>query len=255
MSYSDFKLEILALTGIDLSLYKEKQMKRRIDALVQRLGCAGYEQYVRLLKHDPKALEFFCDYITINVTAFFRTPEHWERLCREVLPHLEQPRVWSVACSTGQEPYSLVMALAEHYPLEDIHVYATDINEKVLDIARRGIYKTEELDGVPQDYLDRYFEEAAGGYRVRDEVRRCVEFHRMNLLDPQLEMEREKFDLVVCRNVLIYFTTEAKRQLINLFLRSLKPGGILFTGKAEQILYYAQHGFDKICNWLYKKIN
>lgn len=253
MDYSRFKDEILALTGFNLDLYKEKQMKRRIDALVARRGCDDYAQFVDMLKRDARDLEFFCDYITINVTEFFRNPDHWQRLDEDVLPGLQHPRIWSVACSEGQEAYSLAMALADHHPLEDISVLATDINDKVLAKAQRGVYKAAELEAVPEAYIKNYFEEQSDGFRVCDELRRCVEFRKLNLHDPDLDMGRESFDMVVCRNVLIYFTDEAKQQLFTLFNACLKVGGLLFTGKTEQLLNPKRYGFSKICNWLYYK--
>jgi len=248
--YSWFRSEVLELCGIDLDLYKEKQMKRRIDVLIARNKLVGYESFVHMLQTNSDALANFQNYITINVTEFFRNADHWQKLESEVMPSLDGARIWSVACSRGQEAYSLVMSMAEHVALSDIHVLATDINEPVLKYAREGIYTKEEMKSVPVEYRERYFCKVDKGYRVCDEVRRCVEFRRMNLLADEFPRD---FNLIVCRNVLIYFTKEAKDKLYPAFCESLKLGGVIFTGHTEQLLYHKQLGLTKISGYLYRK--
>ena len=248
MEYQEFTFEIEALTGINLRLYKEKQMKRRIEALIARLGLLGYKAYVGLLRQNEDALKYFLDYITINVTEFFRTPNHWRQLEQEVLPQMKSPKVWSCACATGQEAYSLAMSLAEQTSLENIHVLATDIDKGALAKAVVGEYREKELTNVPQSYLEKYFEPTKAGFRVRAEIRKCVEFQEINLLVDEYPKD---LDLIVCRNILIYFTDEAKHKLLAGFHESLRPGGILFTGHTEQVLNYKQYGYGKIHNCLY----
>lgn len=248
MDYEWFILAVMRLTGINLALYKEGQMKRRIDTLIAGKGLSGYADYVDLLAHNPEVLSHFKDYITINVTEFFRTPDHWHTLEEHLFPYLHNPVVWSVACATGEEPYSLVMSLAEHMPLTEIHVIATDINERVLQKARQGEYTAQAVAAVPQHYLDRYFIQTDHVYRVSDAVRACVEFRQLDILsDPH----PTQCDLIVCRNVLIYFTDEAKNQLYHSFFNSLKPGGHLFTGNTEQLIRYQEQGFTKKTGYLY----
>ena len=130
--YEYFKREVLSLTGIDLNCYKEKQMKRRIDTLIAKHKIEGYDRYVHALKTDKDLFEEFVSYITINVSEFYRNPEQWKLLDEEVIPELVKRfgrnlKIWSAACSTGDEPYSLVMALSRHVPLNNIRIYATDI--------------------------------------------------------------------------------------------------------------------------------
>jgi len=250
MNYELFKYEIFKLTGIDLNLYKENQMKRRIENYIKRHKYEGYEQFARMLNRDPKLRSRFLDYITINVTRFFRTPEHWQTLEEQIIPQLPHPHAWSMACSTGEEAYTVAMSLAQHFPLDKIKVLATDIDERVLEKAAKGLYTKEEMEDVPPEYRDKYFIQIGRGYYVRDELRRCVEFRRMNLLSDEFPRD---MDLIVCRNVLIYFTSEAKQQLYGKIRNSLTPGGTLFTGEAEQIVFYKHFGLNRISKYLYSR--
>ncbi len=132
--YEYFKKEILVLTGIDLNSYKEKQMKRRIDTLIAKHKIVGYDKYVAGLKANKDLFEEFVNYITINVSEFYRNPEQWKLLDEQIIPELIQKfgknlKVWSAACSTGDEPYSLVMALSRHLPLNQSKIYATDLDK------------------------------------------------------------------------------------------------------------------------------
>ena len=139
--YEYFKKEIYSLTTIDLNAYKEKQMKRRIDTLIAKHKIVGYDKYVQALKTDKVLFEEFVGYITINVSEFYRNPEQWKYLEETVIPELIQRfgknlKVWSAACSTGDEPYSLVMALSRHIPLQQIRIYATDLDKQVIAKAK-----------------------------------------------------------------------------------------------------------------------
>ena len=130
--YEEFKAEILKMTKIDLSSYKEKQMKRRIESLVTKRNLTSFADYLKLLKTDTEAFNEFINFMTINVSEFYRNPDQWKLLTETFIPELMQKngnrlKIWSAACSTGDEPYSLVMALSGLMPLRDIHIYATDI--------------------------------------------------------------------------------------------------------------------------------
>ena len=140
VGYEDFKKDIFALTKIDLNAYKEKQMKRRIETLISKNSITSYKDYVALIKKDAEKFEQFVNFLTINVSEFYRNPEQWAILDKEVFPALVQRfgkslKIWSAACSTGDEPYSLVMALSKHLPLNQIKITATDIDKQVLDKA------------------------------------------------------------------------------------------------------------------------
>lgn len=249
MDYGLFKAYFLNLTGIDLNLYKEKQMKRRIENYLSWFKTGDYELFCKSLENNPVQLNHFMDYITINVTEFFRTPEQWKQMKDEVLPQLQSFNVWSSACSTGEEAYSIAMSLAELTSVDNIHVLATDIDDRVLGIATEGKYNDHALNAVPASYRYKYFDTCQNGYRVRDEIRKCVEFRKLNLLADEYP---QGMDLILCRNVLIYFTDEAKSHVYSSFKKSLKPGGFLFTGHTEQILYPKDFGFEKINKSIYR---
>lgn len=241
---------MLRLTGLDLNLYKEKQMKRRIENYIvwHRLG--DYETLADVLRQDSNKQKLFLDYITINVTEFFRTPDHWKMLEEEVLAKMTSFNVWSCACSTGEEAYSIVMSLAEHAYIDQIHVLATDIDENVLAIARKGVYDEKTVEKVPTHYLKEYFVPTQGGYKVCDEIRNCIEFRKLNLLADDYP---QGMDLILCRNILIYFTQEAKAKIYATFHDSLASGGYLFTGHTEQLINYKEIGFHRITKSIYKK--
>ena len=157
--YEYFKKEIYSLTTIDLNAYKEKQMKRRIDTLIAKHKIVGYDKYVQALKTDRELFEEFVGYITINVSEFYRNPEQWKYLDETVIPELIQRfgknlKIWSAACSTGDEPYSLVMALSRHVPLQQIHIYATDLDKQVIAKAKSN--------NMPNDTIERGIKKAAG---------------------------------------------------------------------------------------------
>lgn len=236
-TYDDFKEAFYQLTGLDLSLYKERQMKRRIESLMLRTSIKSYESFIAKLSKDKDELNDFIDYITINVSEFFRNPEQWKILDREIIPLLwgkfDQLKIWCTACSTGEEPYSLAMILSKHLPLEEINIIATDIDNNVLEKAKIGEYSLDMLKNVSKDLLNRFFEIDGDQARVKDKLKKTITFSKHNLLkDPY----PQGCHLILCRNVMIYFTEEAKEFLYLSFYRALHPEGILFVGSTEQII-------------------
>lgn len=254
-TYESFKKQFYQLTGIDLNAYKEAQMKRRIDSLMARHRIPGYTSFINILKADKEKYDEFLGYITINVSEFWRNPDQWEILENQILPQLKCDdgiKVWSAACSTGDEPYSLVMLLSDHYPLEKIKVHATDIDKAVLSKARSGIYTEKSIKGLPARFRNRYVNHLGdGAYEISENIRKCVTFRDHDLLNPRYPLD---FDMIVCRNVLIYFTDEAKSAVFKKFAGSLKTGGVLFLGSTEQILYPKDYGFTPISSFFYKKL-
>ena len=227
--YEYFKKEIRKLTEIDLSSYKEQQMKRRIDTLIANHGISGYDKYITALKSDRELFEEFVSYITINVSEFYRNPEQWAFLEKEVFPEMirrfgKNLKIWSAACSTGDEPYSLVMALSRFVPLSQINIFATDLDKQIIEKAKVGLYKEKSVAAVPEDLRKRFFTKVGLSYKIADEIKARVHFQEHNLLkDPY----PKDFHLIVCRNVLIYFTEEAKEEIFRKFYASLSPGGTL----------------------------
>ncbi len=256
MDYEWFKAQIFALIGVDLSLYKENQMKRRIDALIGKYNCKGYQQYVQIIKEDNVALQDFKEYITINVTEFFRNPLQWETLQKHIVPELLKSRnkikIWSAACSTGDEPYSLAMMLGEITSLDNIEILATDIDKNVLAKARNGVYTEKSVLGIPVNLRDKYMIEKNGEYHVCDKIKKCIQFREHNLLRDSYP---QGMDLIVCRNVVIYFTEEAKREVYKKFNQSLNSGGVLFVGSTEQIIMCQDYGFESNKIFFYHKTN
>ena len=253
--YEYFKKAVFDLTKIDLNAYKEKQMKRRIDTLISKNKIVGYENYVSVLKTDQTKFEEFVNYLTINVSEFYRNVDQWQLLDKDVFPELisrygKNLKIWRAACSTGDEPYSLVMALSRHLPLNQIRIYATDLDKQVIEKAKLGLYGEKSVAGVPADLKKKFFTKIGPSYQISDEVKSRVEFKEHNLLKDTYPTD---FHLIVCRNVLIYFTEEAKDEVFRKFQKSLKPGGYLFIGSTEQIINYREVGFDRKNSFFYQR--
>lgn len=253
--YEYFKREILALTQIDLNCYKERQMKRRIDSLITKHSITGYDQYVKALKENSQYFEEFINFITINVSEFYRNPEQWKTLDTTVFPELIKKfgrnlRIWSAACSTGDEPYSLVMALSKHLPLNQIKIIATDLDKQVIAKAKVGLYNEKSIASVPDEMKRKYFTQVGPSYKIADEIKERVEFREHNLLkDPYIN----DCHLIVCRNVLIYFTEEARDDVFRKFNKSLASGGFLFIGSTEQMINHKEIGYERNGAFFYTK--
>lgn len=257
MSTSDwdiFKEKLFAKSNINLNDYKPAQMQRRITNLMTRHGKTTYMDFFRLLEVDSKLYKEFIDYLTINVTEFFRTPEKFVELENKVLPDLlaknAKLNIWSAGCSIGAEPYSIAMILMEKTPMAKHRILATDLDVEMLAKAKNGVYSANEMKNMPPARLNKYFRETSGGYILNETVKGQVEFQRHNLL---LDRFETGFDLILCRNVVIYFTEEAKDALYRRFFTALKPGGVLFVGGTEAILNFRDMGFQHYIPFFYKK--
>jgi chemotaxis protein methyltransferase CheR len=254
--YVHFQKTIQRLIGVDLASYRQGQMRRRLDALVQRVGAKDYSEYSRLLERDPARVQEFRDYFTINVTEFFRDPDRFRFLETRVLPDLLAARnplkVWSAACSIGAEPYSVAMLLRELAPMLAHKVLSTDIDITIAERARKADrYTQAELKNVSPARLQKAFTQAPDGtYTVKPEVRQLVDIRLHNLLTPP---PMQGFDLILCRNVVIYFTDDAKAVLYNHLVESLRPGGILFVGGTEMVTAAHQLGLSPIGPSFYRK--
>ncbi|MCA1063184.1 protein-glutamate O-methyltransferase CheR [Rossellomorea sp. AcN35-11] len=253
--YSEFILGIKRKTGIDLSLYKEAQMKRRLTALYEKKGYGNFQDFFNGLNRDKEAMEEFLDRMTINVSEFYRNYQRWEVLESKILPRLLKAnpslKVWSAACSTGEEPYTLSMLLSKHIPLSSASITATDIDKNAIQRAKNGVYPERSLTEMPAEMKNKHFTSAGPLFKLKDEVKKTVIFKQHNLLSDPFE---GNYDLIVCRNVLIYFTEEAKSILYKKFNASLKTGGVLFVGSTEQIFNPGQYGFETEDTFFYKKI-
>ncbi|MBP1933451.1 CheR family methyltransferase [Ammoniphilus resinae] len=242
-------------TGIDLLLYKEAQMKRRLTSLRLKRGYSSFAQYFDAMNQDQELYYEFLDRMTINVSEFFRNPGRWDVLNNKILPRLlrEKGRVksWSAACSTGEEPYTLALIMLRSLNLKDLQITATDIDEGALAKAKLGLYSDRSLQDCPKDLLSKYFTKEGTTYRVSEEIKRAINFKKHNLLADPFETN---YDLIICRNVMIYFTEEAKHILYQKFSQALRPGGVLFVGSTEQIFHPQKYQFEAEDTFFYKKI-
>ncbi|WP_237690649.1 CheR family methyltransferase [Paenibacillus caui] len=252
--YKGFIQNVKQSTGIDLSLYKEVQMKRRLTTLRNKNGYSSFAAFYKAMTGDKKLFYEFLDKMTINVSEFWRNPNRWEILRDKVIPELlrtnNRLKVWSAACSTGEEPYTLAMIFADMGLLQQTSLTASDIDEGALFKASQGIYVERSIKDVPPAVASRYFTRDGALLKIDERLKKAVKFKKQNLL---LDPFEEKHDLIVCRNVMIYFTEEAKNDLYHKFARALRPGGILFVGSTEQIFSPGKYGFEAAETFFYRK--
>lgn len=253
-AYETFLQDLHRRKGLDLTGYKRPQMERRINSLMRSLGVGDYSGYLDLMEKEPQHWRKFVDTLTINVSEFYRNPPQWETLQNKVvldlLTRTSSLKLWCAGCSTGEEPYTLAMVMMSNFPGVPFTISATDIDEEVLRKANCGVYTDKALANLPGTYIAKYFRQQENNYLVLDEVKRKVKFSRHNLLKDPFE---KNFDMILCRNVVIYFTEESKSYLYRKFFDSLKPGGIMFTGSTEQIFQARDIGFSLMSSFFYKK--
>lgn len=253
--YIGFIHNIKQSTGIDLSEYKEAQMKRRLTTLRLKNGHNSFTAFFDALSKDKGLFNEFLDRMTINVSEFWRNPNRWEVLRDIILPEFvssgrQRLKIWSAACSTGEEPYTLAMILDGSGMLRESTLLASDIDEGALAKAKQGMYLERSLKDVPSEVASRYFVQEGPMYKFSERLKKNVQFRKQNLL---LDRFEENHDLIVCRNVMIYFTEEAKSKLYHKFAQSLRPGGYLFVGSTEQIFTPGQYGLEPTETFFYRK--
>lgn len=254
MEFEEFIKEVSTSFGLNLEGYKEKQLRRRIEWLMRSLGIEDYKTYYNLITRDAGQKKRFLDRITINVSEFFRNPEAFAYLSKAILPELARTgmrlKVWSAGCANGVEPYSLAILLHELALQGGYFIEATDIDDQVLAVAREGRYPDTLLRNVSPAYKQKYFTRDDGFYAVKPVLKQNVVFRHHDLL---VDAFGQGYDLIVCRNVTIYFTRETQENLYRKFHQALRPGGVLFIGATESILQYRQFGYEKIASWFYRK--
>ena len=249
-----FQQWVLKEYGIDLSAYKSNQLHRRILSLMSRVGANSVEEYISMLKKDPSQKQKFLDFITINVTEFFRNPEIFEELSKKIkseLPYNSGLKIWSAACSIGAEPYSLAMIVDNLNSRVSHKIIATDIDSTILQKAKNGEYVYSEVKNVSKQFMDKYFVASGDKYIINSKIKKIVEFKKHDLI---LDNFESNFDLIVCRNVVIYFNGDIKEKIYKKIGESLKKGGLLFVGATESIYNYKEYGFEKASTFIYKKI-
>jgi two-component system CheB/CheR fusion protein len=236
--------KLSARYDFDFREYKEASLARRIRARMSLVHVDSFAAYAHFLDDNPNEHVALFNTILINITNFFRDVEAWNGLAEDVIPRLVEEasesrslRVWSAGCSSGEEPYSIAMLLAEHLgdAADDytVKIYGTDVDEEALTVARQAVYRTEQLKDVPDRLIDRYFIREGQMYRLRRDIRRWCIFGSHNLTQaPPLS----HVDLLVCRNVLIYFTSELQDRILARFHYAIRDGGFLFLGRSESLL-------------------
>lgn len=253
--YPIFRKRVLELTGIDLDCYKSTQMERRLQTIMRRAGAPNLTIYARLLTASPEKVKEFQDFLTINVSEWLRNPDKFGELQQTILPDLLRRRpslkIWSAGCSNGSEPYSVAMLLDELDPSGRHQILATDVDEEILRAAREGLYTEKDIQNVSPLRRRRYFQQEGEKFRVVPELRRRVQFRRQNLLADPFPSE---IDLLLCRNVVIYFTEEAKEELYRRFHEALNPGGILFVGGTESLLRARELGYVSVSPFFYRAV-
>lgn len=255
MDFNEFHRWVHRELGINLSAYKPEQLNRRINSLMTRVGIKSLEEYTRAIKADEEQKQKFLDFITINVTEFFRNPELYleleNKIKSELLCNKKELKIWSAACSIGCEPYSLGIILDKIDPLGRHNIIATDIDSTILEKAKIGEYTKNEMKCVTNSDLSKYFQRKDDKYYIDTKIKNKVSFKKHDLI---LDRYDKDFDLIVCRNVVIYFNNDVKQEIYIKFSESLKKGGLLFVGATESIYNYRDYGFEKASTFIYKKI-
>lgn len=244
---------VYARSGIYFPEQKKYILENRLLRHVEDSGFEDFDRYIDFLKYDPsrdKEFSTLFDILTTNETSFFRDSNQLQAFESAVLPQVikeaeergnKKLRIWSAACSTGEEPYTLAMIMLNRFPFIrnsgwDMEIYGSDISETVLNSARKGEYNNYSMRNIPPQYLDKFFEKNGNGkYTVKAEVRRMIRLSNINLFDDMKVRMYRGVHIVFCRNVLIYFDDAAKKKVIANIYDCLAPGGYLFIGHAESL--------------------
>ena len=229
--------------GFDFTGYKRSSLMRRLEQRMQTIAISSYSDYFEYLKVHPQEFNALFNTIDINVTSFFRDAPVWDYVSAQIIPQIiagkslsEPIRVWSAGCASGEETYTLAIILTHALGVEQfrerVQIYATDVDKEALNQARLGSYSSREVVSIPTTLLEQYFEQVAQRYVFRKDLRRSIIFYRHNLIQ---DAPMSEIDLLVCRNVLIYFNTEAQTRALVRFHFGLKNSGFLLLGKAEML--------------------
>jgi chemotaxis protein methyltransferase CheR len=254
--YILFKKKIREHTQFDLENYAAKQMMRRLEGFIIRSRVNGVAQYCHLLDSSPEEVDKLQNFLTINVSEFFRDAAHFKVLKEKILPELLQNNlqlnIWSAGCSNGSEAYSVAILMEKLSPYRTHRILATDIDKAILvQAAAGGPYRSADIRNVSEELRAKYFKPDGEDFRVNENLRSKVTFRYQDLTSDSFE---KGFDLIICRNVVIYFNDEAKKKLRKKFIDALKMNGILFIGATETMLDAADTGFVRLSPCFYKKV-
>ena len=258
--YEQFCLAFRRVCGIDLLQYKRGQMERRIRSFVStRHGALGLLEYAESLKADKDELNRFLDRVTINVSQLWRNPEQWETLEQQILPdlaatarHANRIRAWSAGCSYGAEAYTLAAIMRRAIPRAVVTILGTDIDARMVKRARTGVFTVEDARDAPTATLAGHFELADGRWHASEELKRLVRFEQGDLLT--INPLAGAYDLVLCRNTVIYFNEDVRDALHGRLATSLRSGGRLVVGATERVSEPARHGLVPESPFVYRKL-
>jgi len=245
--YDKFVKLIYKKTGLHYEYNKKYYVHKRIERRAELLEIGSLSEYFVMLKYAEDSQEFdqLINDLTVNETYFFRDFPQLRNFAEDILPLFEKQnegrkkiKIWSAACSTGEEPYTLSIILQEmldNYDEWEVQIIASDINTDVLQYAKMGIYDSRSVRDVPPEYLDKYFTKRHDKYLVNLNVRKPVTFRRINLIDDEDMSSVSGCDYIFCRNCLIYFNDESRKEVLANFYKSLNPGGFIFLGHSESV--------------------
>lgn len=252
-AFQDLLDYIEAEMDFESGFYNDAYLDRRITARIRRTDVDEYRPYKRLLERDEEEREALLDSLSINVTGFFRNAEAWEKLrhvLRDLTDNRRSVRVWSAPCADGREPYSVAMLAADDDEVAErkIDIVGTDINADILREARRGEYETSQTTDIAEELeplgdYSRYIEQEGDRFRVRDSIKDMVSFERHDLIRGE---PKRDFDLVLCRNLLIYIDAEYKTPIFETILGSLREDGYLMIGMTETLPTDCRTSFDPV---------
>ncbi|MBI5359247.1 MAG: protein-glutamate O-methyltransferase CheR [Planctomycetes bacterium] len=259
IQYSWFTKKFSALAGLDLAHYKCQQMKRRIKSYMQAKGASGFADFLKMLENNPVTVVDFKNFLTINVSYFFRDTDKWDEMSNNHVPALLSRKntlaVWSAGCSIGCEPYTFAIMFEEmrkKHPLLKYSIFATDVDLEAVAAAKAGMYAGDALKSVRPELIRKYFTADPGGkHKINGSIANNIKFSLLDLHKGRFE---GKYDIIACRNVVIYFEENIKYELYGKFHSALNPGGILFLGGSEIIFKSEELGFKNISMCFYQKV-
>lgn len=252
--YVSFCEGIKKLSGLDLLQYKRGQMERRLRTFAERVGTPRLSEYLQVLQRDEAQLDRFLDRVTINVSQLWRNPEQWATLGRHVIPELaaeRRVRVWSAGCSYGAECYTVAAVCLENADGARVSVKGTDIDTRVLERARAGHFSEEDARDAPAASLQRWFDQDEYGWSAKRDLHQVISFEHGDLL--AMRVPQGAYDLVMCRNVVIYFNEDVRDSLHQRLASSLRSGGFLVVGSTERIGAAAELGLTLTHPFVYRK--
>ena len=243
------------LTGVDLTQYKRPQMERRLRSFLERRGFRTLSESLPSLRSDRAELEALLDRMTINVSQLWRNPEHWQALEKTIIPELAangRVRGWSAGSSYGAEAYTLAALCRQVAPRARIEILGTDIDRRMVERAKEGVFSAEDARSAPREAMRKWFEPVDGGFRARAELRSICRFEVGDLL--RIAPPRNRFDLILCRNTVIYFSEPIRDELHARLAGGLATGGYLMVGATERVANPAHLGLEPAHPFIFRKV-